>query len=105
MEKRTTDYGDFISYEFKPDANGGSANAPRFRLQPFNSIGLDTVPEYLIKDILPRTGIAVVWGPPKCGKSFVVFDLMMHIALGWEFRGHRCRGPETRSWRYPNRSW
>jgi hypothetical protein len=70
---------------------GNSGNAPRFRLQPFNNIELDTTPEYLIKDILPRTGIAVVWGPPKCGKSFVVFDLMMHVALGWEYRGHRVQ--------------
>jgi len=28
----------------------------------------------------------LIWGPPKCGKSFWAFDLMMHVALGWEYR-------------------
>jgi len=28
-------------------------------------------------------------GPPKCGKSFWAFDLSMHVALGWEYRGRR----------------
>jgi hypothetical protein len=33
----------------------------------------------------------VVWGPPKCGKSFWAFDLFMHVAAGWEYRGRRVR--------------
>ena len=36
-------------------------------------------------------GSVVVWGPPKCGKSFWTFDLMMHVALGWEYRGRRVQ--------------
>jgi AAA domain len=36
----------------------------------------------------------VVWGPPKCGKSFWVFDVMMHVALGWPYRCRRIqKGP------------
>jgi hypothetical protein len=31
----------------------------------------------------PRVGLILVWGPPKCGKSFWTFDTVMHIALGW----------------------
>jgi hypothetical protein len=31
----------------------------------------------------------VIWGPPKCGKSFWCFDLTMHVALGWTYRGRR----------------
>ena len=33
----------------------------------------------------------MVWGPPKCGKSFWAFDLAMHVALGWSYRGRRVR--------------
>jgi len=48
----------------------------------------------LVKGILPRTGLVVIWGPPKCGKSFKTFDLAMHIALGWEYRSRKVRqGP------------
>ena len=50
--------------------------------------------DYCVKSFLPRTGLAVFWGPPKSGKSFFVFDLLMHVALGWDYRGHRVRqGP------------
>ena len=48
----------------------------------------------MVKGILPRTGLVVIWGPPKCGKSFKTFDLAMHIALGWEYRSRKVRqGP------------
>ena len=68
--------------------------APRFRLYAFNDIKLDDASNYLIKDLLPRAGLAVIWGPPKCGKSFWAFDLLMHVALGWNYRGHRvASGP------------
>jgi AAA domain len=61
----------------------------RFRLLAFNDIKLDDGGMYLIKGLLPRVGLAVVWGAPKCGKSFWTFDALMHVALGWEYRGHR----------------
>jgi hypothetical protein len=52
----------------------------RFKLKPFTSITVSTAPNYLVKGILPRAGLVVVWGPPKCCKSFWTFDLVMHIA-------------------------
>lgn len=69
------------------------SQTPReFKLIPFANVRLDPTPAYSVKGILPRTGLAVVWGPPKCGKSFWTFDLTMHVALGWEYRGHRVKG-------------
>jgi len=44
-----------------------------------------------VKGLLANSGLAVIWGPPKCGKSFWVFDLGMHIALGRDYRGHRVQ--------------
>lgn len=33
-------------------------------------------------------------GKPKCGKSFWLFDCLMHVALNWEYRGRRVHhGP------------
>jgi hypothetical protein len=62
---------------------------PRFQLIPFDRLRPLTKPAYLVKDIIPRTGIVVVWGPPKCGKSFWMTTTMLHVALGWEYRGHK----------------
>jgi hypothetical protein len=61
------------------------------RFRDFESLEGD---DYCVKRFLPRSGLAVVWGPPKSGKSFFIFDLLMHVALGWEYRGHHVRqGP------------
>jgi hypothetical protein len=40
-----------------------------------------------------REGLTVIWGSPKCGKTFWAFDLAMHVALGWLYRGrHVAQG-------------
>jgi hypothetical protein len=61
----------------------------RFKLVPFNTLTVGSDIVYLVKGLIPRTGLVVVWGPPKCGKSFWVFDLVMHPALGWVYRGRK----------------
>ncbi len=63
----------------------------RRRFRPFDKITSITRPNYWVKGIIPRDGTVVVWGPPKCGKSFWTFDLVMHVALGWTYRGHRVQ--------------
>lgn len=66
----------------------------RFHLTPFRDIAITEGVAYLVKDLIPTGGLVVVWGPPKCGKSFWMFDLSMHIALGREYRGRRVQqGP------------
>src|SRR5262249_32971873 len=67
---------------------------PQFKLLPFGRIKIGDTKPYLVKGLIPKVGLTVVWGPPKCGKSFWTFDLMMHVALGREYRGRRVRqGP------------
>jgi hypothetical protein len=49
---------------------------------------------YLIDEFLPMKGIAVIWGPPKCYKSFFTLDAMFHVAMGWEFHDRAVKqGP------------
>jgi hypothetical protein len=80
--------------EKKKRSANGAAGAHRFNLVRFREVKLATTAAYLIKGIIPREGLIVAWGPPKCGKSFLIFDALMHIALNWEYRGHRvAQGP------------
>jgi AAA domain len=71
-----------------------SPHAPRqLRFTQFSKIQLSTRARYLVKGIIPNVGLVVVWGEPKCGKSFTVFDMAAHIAAGWQYRGRwvkRC---------------
>jgi hypothetical protein len=74
--------------------NGKETQASRFRLVPFSEIKISTTPAYLVKGIIPRCGLVIIWGAPKCGKSFWTLDLSMHIALGRSYRGRRVQlGP------------
>jgi hypothetical protein len=78
------------------DAIDRGAEVPlgRIRLVPFDKIVLGQARRYLVKGLVPRVGLVVVWGPPKSGKSFWTFDLVMHVALGREYRGRKVQqGP------------
>ncbi|MGO9681175.1 MAG: AAA family ATPase [Beijerinckiaceae bacterium] len=87
----------------KTSANGQQINggerewmvrSPSFKLIPFDEVAVGSEYVYIVKGIVPRHGLIVVWGPPKCGKSFWTFDMMMHVALGWPYRGRRVhQGP------------
>ena len=58
-----------------------------YQVVPFNDLRPTGKSNYLIYGVIPENGIVAVWGPPKTAKSFFVFDLVMHIALGWPYRG------------------
>jgi hypothetical protein len=66
-------------------------NEPRIKLVPFNKIRLSTERRYLVKGIIPHPGLTVIWGPPKSGKSFWTSDVVLHAALGWEYRERRVK--------------
>jgi hypothetical protein len=70
---------------------GSSCGRRHFQLVRFAEIKLDNRRRYVIKNLIPREGLIVVWGPPKCGKSFWVSDLALHVALGWKYRGRRAQ--------------
>jgi hypothetical protein len=63
----------------------------RFQLVAFNDVKIGAERRYRVKGLLPRNGIAVIYGPRKCGKSFWTFDLTTHVALGWDYRGRRVQ--------------
>jgi AAA domain len=75
----------------RSQGNGATSSGQRHRFQlvRFGEIKLDSRRRYIVRNLIPRDGLIVVWGPPKCGKSFWVSDLALHVSLGWEYRGRR----------------
>jgi hypothetical protein len=63
----------------------------RLTFTRFADVKMPTTSRYLVKGVIPNVGMVVVWGPPKCGKSFFVFDLVAHVAGGWGYRGRRVK--------------
>jgi hypothetical protein len=51
-----------------------------FQLKPFNELTVRSERLYLVNGLIPRVGTTVIWGKPKTGKTFVVSDLVMHVA-------------------------
>src|SRR5262245_43958194 len=83
------------------NAQGDNRPEPPFAEQPaarpmrdiplirFNDIKLGKQRRCLVKNLFPRVGRTVVWGPPKCGTSFWAFDVVMHVAINRAYRGRR----------------
>jgi hypothetical protein len=75
-----------------PQNRGARARIEKhFDVVPMAKITLPLTSNQLVRGILPRRGLVIIWGRPKCGKSFWTYDLLMHVALGWEYRGHRVK--------------
>jgi 5S rRNA maturation endonuclease (ribonuclease M5) len=46
---------------------------------------------YLVKYVLPASGLGQVFGCSHVGKSFVLIDLACHLALGWDWHGYKVK--------------
>jgi hypothetical protein len=68
-------------------------DGPRFKL--LTGADLEAMPdiEWLVDDVLPEQGVAVMYGPPGCGKSFLAFDMACAIAEGTDWSGHHVHRP------------
>jgi hypothetical protein len=65
-----------------------------YQLVHFDKLQPGLASPWIVEGLIPLNGLVAVWGPPKSGKSFWTFDLVMHIALGWPYRGRRVeQGP------------
>jgi AAA domain len=63
----------------------------RFTLTPFSAMRPGQEQLYLIDELIPVKGLVDIWGKAKCFKSFVTHDMMLHIAMGWEYRDRSVR--------------
>ena len=49
-------------------------------------------PKWVVRNILPETGIAAIYGAPSSGKTFIALDLANHISLGKSaWFGHKVK--------------
>jgi len=65
------------------------ADTKRFRFLAASELQEQKSIEWRIKNILPKRGLAALYGASGSGKTFLVLDLLCHIALGREFYGHK----------------
>ncbi|HET6606385.1 MAG TPA: AAA family ATPase [Rhodopila sp.] len=58
-------------------------------LERFDNITPQLTGLWLIKRLLPVEGIALLYGHPGSGKSFIALDMAFHVALGWDWFGRK----------------
>jgi hypothetical protein len=62
-------------------------HAARFHLEAFADIALSEGAEWLVEDVVPATGLTVIYGEAGCGKSFLASDMGLAVALGQPWAG------------------
>lgn len=63
----------------------------RFPTYQWNEIWLREPPPWIVKGIIPRAGLGVIYGEPGSGKSFLAMDMALSIVQGLEWRGRKVR--------------
>src|SRR5438045_32300 len=80
-----TGYSEFVD---EPKAKGnGKAASDHFPIIDLDDIDPDQEPAYVIEGLLPASGLAVAYGLPKHGKSYIVADAVFNIAMGRHWAG------------------
>ena len=63
----------------------------KFQLIQANEFSKNFSSNWSIKNLLPKTGLAVVYGASGSGKTFLVLDLCIHLSMGEDWRGLKIR--------------
>ena len=93
--KETVDHETGEVIPIKPATVSSTSEQPadvlRFKLQQAAEFSSGKSPGWIIKGVIPRAELVVVFGESGTGKSFCVLDMCMHIARGESWRGRRTR--------------
>jgi hypothetical protein len=71
--------------------NNLDQTSPRFTLLGIDDLAALPTADYLIKGVLPSSGIAAIFGPSGSGKTFVALDLLMAIACQSDWFGYKVK--------------
>lgn len=84
---------DFAKLNPVPAYMPGNDKITRFKL--LNDAELLALPplQWVIRDVLPASGLAAVWGPSGSGKSLLVLDMALAMASGQDWFGYRIKKP------------
>lgn len=87
------DHRDRVNGVLSTSAKPAGDKLPRFPIIPLSAIRPILSGQWLVKRLLPAKGLAVVYGAPGCGKSFLVLHAMLHVASGREWA--KCKTTPT----------
>jgi hypothetical protein len=65
--------------------------AGRFAVVPASQFVLRPPPTWLVRNVLPQAALAVLFGEPGGGKTFLALDIAAAVARGADWRGQRTK--------------
>lgn len=75
--------------EVATPAPAKKAKRPRFAPETAAQFLQHQAPKWIVKGVLPRAGLAVIYGASSSGKTFFTLDLVSAVARGVDWRGAR----------------
>lgn len=79
------------AYALRSDDERPQAKESRFQLHTIPELMARPYSTWIVRDLMPSTGLAVVYGGPGSGKTFLMLDMAMAIARGMQWHGRRTR--------------
>jgi KaiC/GvpD/RAD55 family RecA-like ATPase len=81
------------SSDFQDISDGALPEAKAMRFEPIQAglFATGAHPGWVIKGVLPKAELVVVYGASGSGKSFVVLDMVAAISRGIPWRGHKVK--------------
>ncbi|WP_394730740.1 AAA family ATPase [Altererythrobacter sp. GH1-8] len=89
LEQRArTDLEDLTEFS---DAIFSDQLRPKFEFVSSRDFLARPRPGYLIKGVLPRRGVSIIYGDPGAGKSFFALDIAASLAMGETWQGRKVK--------------
>ncbi len=64
---------------------------PPYRLLNLSDVLAMPSPTWVVDGVIPGSGVAVIFGQPNAGKTFITLDMALHVAHGVEWFGRRTQ--------------
>jgi len=77
--------------DFTPEPGAATPKPPRFTPVPVAEFANRPAPEWIIKGVLPRAELVVLYGESGSGKTFIALQMAACIARGVPWRNHKVR--------------
>jgi hypothetical protein len=75
--------------QFQPVETPAAEAKARYALETVDALLGKPIPPWLVRGILPKAGLGVIYGQPRSGKTFLVLDIAMAVAKGEPWAGKR----------------
>ena len=84
------DFGELDQEYAKAEGKAPSGPAPdAFPFTMLDAVAASLKNQWIIKGLIPRAGLGVIYGAPGSGKTAVALDMMLHVAAGIPYRGRQ----------------